>query len=98
MSNISPVSDSNTSYSTPTHQVRKPQVKDLPEEAESMLAEAHSQLTDTERERTERRMEKVLSFQNNPNEEEPSRLSENPLSKGKGIDPRKWGNLQLEDQ
>ncbi|KAG6863551.1 hypothetical protein C0993_011120, partial [Termitomyces sp. T159_Od127] len=96
-SNISPVSDSNTSYSTPTQRFRNPRVEELTEEADSVLAEAHSQLTDTERERIERRMEKVLSFQTFQNEGEPPEPGENPLGKGKGIDPHNWGNIQLED-
>ncbi|KAG6877693.1 hypothetical protein C0993_005018 [Termitomyces sp. T159_Od127] len=56
--NTSYVSDNNTSYNTPTHWERNPYVEDAPDKAENAFVEAHSQLTEVEREHIERRMEK----------------------------------------
>ncbi|KAG6876882.1 hypothetical protein C0993_012381 [Termitomyces sp. T159_Od127] len=87
--NTSYISDNNTSYNTPTHRARNPYVEDAPDKAENAFTEAHSQLTEVEREHIERRMEKVLSFQTKRKAEATKKIKggENPLVKGKTIDP-----------
>ncbi|KAG6894237.1 hypothetical protein C0992_006958 [Termitomyces sp. T32_za158] len=93
-SNNSSIIDTITSLRTPLN--RKPYGEEVPEEAEIAFAEARSHLTEEERECIERRMDKVLSFQSTQSTPDPS-SREGQLMKGKGIDPRNWGDIPMEE-
>ncbi|KAG6887058.1 hypothetical protein C0995_001979 [Termitomyces sp. Mi166 len=65
-------------------------------ETEDPFTEAHSRLTDTEREHIDKRMAKV-SFPSNPTNTSGTYPGETSLGKGKGVDPRNWGGISLDN-
>ncbi|KAG6855232.1 hypothetical protein H0H87_006377 [Tephrocybe sp. NHM501043] len=64
------------------------------QEQDHIIAEAHNNMTTEERERVDRRAENVcIAKSMHIQEDKPGEPSQ---AKGKGVDPRNWGNIHLD--
>ncbi|KAG6875801.1 hypothetical protein C0993_007390, partial [Termitomyces sp. T159_Od127] len=98
----SSVSDSDKANKAPTrsnYDSSEPIAQDIKlhchfveDELEETFAEARSHLTDAERERIDKRMEKIL-----PNHMSEYDGPDRSQGKGKGADPRNWGDIELDE-
>ncbi|KAG6886693.1 hypothetical protein C0995_005789 [Termitomyces sp. Mi166 len=87
---VDPVLDSTNNHDTGTH------YHCVAMETEDPFTEAHSCLTDTDREHIDKQMAKV-SFPSNPTNTSGTYPGKSSLGKGKDVDPRNWGGISLDN-